>query len=156
MADFDRQFEVVAPDLSMLYRKPLEVADLGLLDPNSTSPVPLIDGEFVQLNAAYKYIRATDTAQLSYATIEDRGDYGVQASRKLSALFIGGYEADTVVFDAGLTTLGAAVMHGDVTVGAATRRGLVAWTAAPNIIIGYVTRTAATNGGRLRFQQVAV
>jgi len=155
MASFDRQFEVVAPDLSVLFRKPLEVADLGLLDPESTSPVPLIDGEFVQLNAAYKYIRSVDPTKLSYATIEDRGDYGVQASRKLSALFLGSYEADTVVFNSALTTLGAPLMIGAVTIGGLVRAGLVAHTGS-NIIIGYVNRTAATNGGRLRFQQVAV
>ncbi len=154
MADFDRQFEVVAPDLTMLYRKPLEAADTGLLDPTGTSPVPLIDGEFVQLNASYQWIRATDTTQLSYVCIEDRGDYGVQASRKLSALFIGGYEADTIVFDSALTTLGAPVMHGDVTVGGATRRGLIAH--ATDLVVGYITRTAANNGGRLRFQQTLV
>lgn len=155
MASYDRQFEVVAPDLSMLFRKPLEVADTALLDPTSTSPVSLIDGEFVQINASYKWARATDLTQLSYVTIEDRGDFGVQASRKLSTLFIGGYEADTIVFDAGLTTLGAPVMHGNVTIGALTRRGLIAHTST-NLVIGYVTRTSATNGGRLRFHQTLV
>ena len=155
MASYDRQFEVVAPDLSMLFRKPLEVADTGLLDPTSTSPVSLIDGEFVQINASYKWARASDLTQLSYVSIEDRGDFGVQASRKLSVLFIGGYEADTIVFDAGLTTLGAPVMHGNVTIGGLTRRGLIAQTST-NLVIGYVTRTAATNGGRLRFHQTLV
>lgn len=155
MASFDRQFEVVAPDLSMLFRKPLEVADTRLLDPTNTAVVPLIDGEFVQVNSAYKWARASSLTQLSYAAIEDRGDYGTQASRKLSVLFIGGYEADTIAFDAALTTLGAPLMHGDLTIGGDTRRGLVAHTST-NLVIGYVTRVAANNGGRLRFQQTLV
>jgi hypothetical protein len=158
MAIFDRQFEVIMPSLDRLVRKPLEVADTGLIDPTGTSPVPLIDGEFVEINAAYKYARATNTDRPVYAVIEDRGDYGVQASRKLSVLFIGGYEADTVVFDTAVTTLGTALKIGSVNnslSGSVARAGLVA-QGGSGLIVGYVLRPAASNSNKLRFQQVAV
>jgi hypothetical protein len=155
MASFDRKFEIIAPDLAMITRMPLEVADRRLVDPTNTDVVPLIDGEFVQLNTTNQFRRADNLTHLSYALLEERGDYGVQASRKLAVAFIGGYIADTIVFDSGLTTLGAPVMHGNLTIGGSTRRGLVAHTST-NLVIGYVLRTASSNGGRLRFQQTLV
>lgn len=158
MASYDRQFEVIMPSLDRLVRKPLEVADAGLLDPTGTSPVPLIDGELVQVNASYQWARGTTTTSPSHFTIEDRGDYGVQASKKLSAILAGGFEADTVVFDTAVTTLGAALMAGNVSnalSGSVTRRGLVAHTST-NVVIGYVMRPHASNNNKLRFLQVAV
>lgn len=158
MASFDRQFEVVRPSLDKLTRANLEVADTRILDPQSTSPLALIDGEFMQEDGNYKMIRTIDGGgsvdRPSYATIEWRGDYGVQASRKLAILRVGGYEADTLVFNSGLTTLGAAVQVGSVTLGGGARSGLVA--SAGGFIIGYITRVAASNGGRLRFLQTGV
>lgn len=157
MASFDRQFEVVRPTLDRLTRQALEVADVRLLDPHNTDVVPLIDGEFAQEDATYKWVRATDAARPSHAVLEWRGDTGVQASRKLSVLRLGGYEADTIVFDAALTTLGAALGLGTVNnaaVGSVARAGLIA--VGGNLRIGFITRTAATNGGRLRFLQTQV
>jgi hypothetical protein len=155
MSSFDRKFEVVAPDLTLLFRKALPLSDRGLVNPVGSSPVPLMDGEFVQINAAYKWVRAASTTIPSYAVIEERGDFGVQGSGKLSVLFAGSYEADTVIFDAGATTLGEGLMNGNVTIAGATRRGL-APVGGGGLVIGYVTRVAASNGGRLRFHQTLV
>lgn len=158
MASYDRKFEVLFPSLDRLVRRPLVVANTGLVDPNGTSPVPLIDGEFVAIDTNEKYIRATDPTKLAYACIEWRGAYEVQSSKRMSALAVGGYIADTIVFDTGLTTLGAAVMIGTVNntnVGSVNRTGLVAQTST-NLVIGYVVKLAASNGGLLRFQQTLV
>lgn len=155
MATFDRKFEIIQPTLDRLMRKPLEVANLGLLNPQGTSPVPLIDGEIVQVDASYKWARGTDGAKPGFFCIEDRGDYGVQASRKLSAILGPTFEADTVVFDnVGITTLGQAVQAGAVNnalSGSVARWGLI--PVAAGIVIGYVMRLPASNGGRLRFLQ---
>lgn len=158
MASYDRKFEVLFPSLDRLVRRPLTVADAGLVNPTGTSPVPLIDGEFVQINADEKYARATSTTQLAYACIEWRGAYEVQSSKKMSALAVGGYIADTIVFDTALTVLGAPVMIGTVNnaaVGSVNRAGLIAHTST-NLVIGYVIKLAASNGGLLRFQQTLV
>lgn len=155
MASYDRKFEIILPTLDRLSRMPLEVADLGLINPQSTSPVPLIDGELVFVDSTFKWARATDAAKPSFFVIEDRGDYGVQASRKMSAITSPGvgFWADTVVFDTALTTLGAQLMLGTVNntlSGSVNRSGLVAHTGT-NIKLGWVTRLAAVNGNRLRF-----
>lgn len=157
MASYDRQFEVVRPSLDKLTRMNLEVADTRLLDPTNTVVVPFIDGEFAQEDATYKWVRASDAARPSHAILEWRGDMGVQASRKMSVIRCGGYEADTLVFLDTLTTLGAALGLGTVNnaaIGSVNRAGLIA--AGANLPIGYITRTAATNGGRLRFLQTQV
>lgn len=156
MASYDRKFQIIAPDLTRVFRRALPVSDPLLVNPSSTSPLAFIDGEFAAINTSYQLIRATDPTKLAYALIDDRGDGGPQgmSTHKLSICQIGGYEADTIVFDSGLTTLGAAVMIGNVTLGG-TRTGLVAQTST-NLTIGYVTKLAASNGGLLRFQQVLV
>jgi hypothetical protein len=158
MASYDRQFDIVRPSMDRLIRAPLEANDPQLLNPQSTSPVPLIPGELVQINSSYKYIRAVNATEPSFFCIEDRGDYGVQASRKMSAIMGGTFEADTIVFDTALTTIGVAVKWGSVNnslSGSVARAGLVA-QGGTGIILAYITRVAATNGGRLRVLQMFV
>lgn len=158
MASYDRKFEVIQPTLDRLVRKPLEVADLRLLDPTNVAVVPLIPGELVQLDATYKWVRGSSAAAPSFFSVEDRGDYGIQASRKLSAIMGGGaFECDTIVYNTGLTTVGAAVQLGTVNnslSGSVNRAGLVA--SAGGLVLGYVTRPAAVNGGLLRILQTLV
>lgn len=151
MASYDRKFEVIQPSLDRLVRKPLEIADVRLLDPTNTAVVPLIPGELVQVTSEYKFNRASSASQPSFFSVEDRGDYGVQASRKLSAIMGGGaFECDTIVYNTGLTSVGAAVQLGTVSntlSGSVNRSGLIA--SAGGLVIGYVLRPAATNGGTL-------
>lgn len=153
----DKRFEIVMPtDWSRLSRPAMEVADKDLLNPLVASPkVPLMDGEFVSENSEYKLIRATDQAAPAYALIEWRGAHEVQAAGKVAILRGGTYEADTIVYDSTSLVLHSALMHGDCTVGGLTRRGLLLRTGS-NLILGYVTKLPATNGGRLRFIQTAV
>ena len=157
MASYDRKFEIVRPSLDRLNRHPLEVSDTRLLDPTNGSVVPLIDGELVQITSENKYRRASVNTEVSFFCIEDRGDYGVQASRKLSAIMGPTFLADTIVYDTALLTLGAALQMGAVNnslSGSVARAGLVA--SGGQLIIGYVMRLAATNGGRLQFIQTQI
>lgn len=157
MASYDRKFEIVRPSLDRLSRHPLEVADVRLLNPTATAVVPLIDGELVQTNSENKWVRAATVAAPSFFVIEDRGDYGVQASRKLAALMGPTFLADTIVYDTALNTLHAAVQLGTVNnslSGSLARAGLVA--SAGGLVIGYIMRLPATNGGRLQFIQTMV
>lgn len=159
MSTNDRKFEVVFPtSWDRLMRPSMDVADKDLLNPQVASPkVPLMDGEFVTENSEYKLVRATDYSPVvpAYAWLEWRGDLGVQAAGKAAILKGGTYEADTIVFDGTSLALHSALMVGACTVGGLTRSGLVLRTGA-NLIIGYVTKLAATNGGRMRFIQTAV
>jgi len=152
--NYSSKFEVIRPSLDSLIRAALPVSASGLLNPTGTSPIPLLPGEFVADAAGGKYNRATVATALSYAVIEDQGDYGVQASQKLTALRGGTYEADTYLFAAGLTTLGAPVQIGTVAVDGVNHTGLIAQTTG--LVIGYITKVASANGGRLRFLQTLV
>lgn len=155
----DRKFEVVFPtSWDRLMRPAMDVADKDLLNPQVASPkVPLMDGEFMTENSEYKLVRATDFTPTipAYAWLEWRGDLGVQAAAKGAILKGGTYEADTIMFDPAGLALHSPLMVGAVTVGGLVRSGLVLRTGA-NFIIGYVTKLAATNGGRTRFLQTAV
>lgn len=146
----DRKFEILRPSLDRLSRQPLEVANLGLINPSSTSPLCLVDGELVQIDATGKWIRATDADKPSHVVIDDRGDYGIQASRKLTAVVGGGhFIANTVLFNAALTTVGVAVKFGTVSIEGQNRAALVA-QAGSGLILGYVNKVASANGGKLQ------
>lgn len=146
----DRKFEILRPSMDRLSRLPLEVANLGLINPTSTSPLALVDGEVVQIDTAGKWARATDATKPSHVVIDERGDYGIQASRKLTAVVGGGnFIANTVIFNSGLTTLGTPVKFGSVTIETLARAGLVD-QAGSGIILGYVMKVAAVNGGKLQ------
>ncbi len=150
----DRKFEVLRPTLDRLVRASIEVGQLGLLNPLGVSPVPLVDGELVQMVGG-KFVRATNAALPSFFSLEDRGDAGVQATRKLSAIVGGGsYWINTVLFDATLTTEGAPVKLGSVTIEGIPRAALVA-QGGTGLILGYVMKPASINGGRLQVMVTA-
>jgi hypothetical protein len=145
----DRKFEVLRPTLDRLVRASIEVGNLGLINPVGASPIPLVDGELLQMVGG-KWVRATDAALPSFFNLEDRGDAGIQATRKMSAIVGGGaFWINTVLFNAGLTTEGVAVKLGSVTIEGVARAGLVAH-GGTGLIIGYVMKPAALNQGRLQ------
>lgn len=145
----DRKFEVLRPTLDRLVRASIEVGQLGLVNPINVSPVALVDGELLQM-AAGKWVRATNDALPAFFNLEDRGDIGVQATRKMSAIVGGGaFWINTPLFNPALTTEGAAVKLGSVTIEGAPRAALIA-QGGTGLIIGYVMKVAGNNGGRLQ------
>jgi hypothetical protein len=146
----DRKFEVINPSsLDKLTRKSIEVGSLGLISPLGVTPVPLVDGELVQMVQG-KLVRATDATKPSFFALEDRGDLGVQVSRKLSIIAGGGnFWANTVLFDPTLTTEGVALKLGTVTIEGVARAALIA-QGGSGLILGYVAKPAAINSGKLQ------
>lgn len=145
----DRKFSVDAPSLDRLVIRALEVSNPLLVSPLSTSPLCLMDGELVQMSTG-KMIRGVDATAPNFFCIDDRGDYGVQASKRLSCIMGGGnFICSTAIFNSGLTSDSTAVMAGAVTIDAQSRWGLIAQTGT-NIVMGYVLKPAAINGGRLQ------
>ena len=138
-------------------RRGFELADPTILEPAGANP--LLEGEFLELDANYKMVRNTGDGLLpAFACVSESGRYETQAIQKSAFLFLGAYEAETKVFDASLeatiTTAGQALMVNDVTIGALTRRGLTALPGSPagtEFTIGYVTKLPANNNGWLRF-----
>lgn len=145
----DQKFEILRPTLDRLVRASIEVGQLGLVNPLGVAPVPLVDGELLQMVGG-KWVRATNDALPSFFNLEDRGDVGVQATRKMAAIVGGGaFWVNTVLFNAGLTTEGTPVKLGSVTIEGVARAGLVA-QGGSGLILGYVMKPAAMNGGRLQ------
>lgn len=145
-------FRLVTP-VEKLERKDLTLADPTLANPNAANP--LLDGEFLEYNTAYKAVRAGGSI-LCFAIFAERGRTDVQALRKTPVLYMGHYEADTVIMDATAIALGDKLMVDNVTISGLTKSGLKKHGGGAELVIGYVTRTPATNGQKLRFIQTLV
>jgi len=148
-------FKLVS-EFQTIHRRPFELAVPALLNPNNANP--LLDGEFLELTSAYKMARGTGPSTgatvPSFAYAAERGRYETQAIGKGPFLYMGDYEADTLIMDATGITLGMKVVVANVTIATLTRRGLVRWPATPaggEVSVGYVTRLPATNNNFLRF-----
>lgn len=148
-------FELVT-EVQGLLRRDFPVADRNLVNPNNANP--LMDGEFLNLDSAYKLIRGAD-GTFGMGLFVERGRMDVQAIGKVTVLMGGAYEANTRVFtNAGITTVGQRLMiSASVSVDTLTKSGLLIHSGtATDEIIGYVTRLPANNGGKLRFFQTLV
>lgn len=144
-------FELVT-EVQSLIRRDFPVADRDLVNPTNTNP--LMDGEFMNLNASYQLIRGASLS-MGFALFAERGRFDVQAVGKTTVLFGGTYEADTRVFTSAGLTLGCKLeISAAVTVDTLTKSGLKVFTTGE--VIGYCTRLPANNGGRLRFIQILV
>lgn len=139
-------FELVT-DVQDLIRRDFTVGPNTPVDPFNVNP--LLDGEWVALNSAYQVVRAA-TGVLGFAVFAERGRFDVQAIGKTTVLFAKPYEADTRIFTAaGLTLGGPLKISSTVSYNGNTNSGLIAYDTG--IVIGYVTRLPANNGGKLRF-----
>lgn len=140
-------FRLVTP-VEWVYRRDLPLEDRTLVNPNGSNP--LLDGEWLMYNTSKHAIRS-DGSALSWVVFGERGRTDVQALGKVPVLYMGRYEADTLVFDtAGGLALGSALMVDDVTYSGGTKSGLKL-KAGGDLTIGYVTRMPSTNGLKLRF-----
>jgi hypothetical protein len=139
-------------DLQHVIRRDFYLATPAMADPTYTNP--LMDGEFVNLDTAYKLIRGVN-GSMGWAVFSDIGVFDAQAIKKKTVLFGQTYEADTRVFTSTSLALGGKLEIGSsVTVDTKTKSGLVVW--GSGVVIGYVTRMPANNGGLLRFIQTLV
>lgn len=153
MASYDRQLEIIQPSIDRLARLPLPVSQAGLVDPLSTSPLALIDGELLQINSSGQWARASSTASPSFLCFEDRGFPGNTAAKKIAGILgPSGFLFDTLVFDTAVVSVGAKVQYGTINdsarLGANGRAGLVAYSSG--VCLGYVMRPSAVNGGKLQ------
>jgi len=144
-----QNFKLVS-EFQTIHRRPFELVVPALLDP--TNGNPLLDGEFLELDqASYKMQRgaATPSAYPTFAYFAERGRYEVQAIQKGPFLFLGPYEADTLIMNAAGLAVGDKLEVSNVTIGTVTKRGLQKFTSG--LVVGYVTRLPANNKNFLRF-----
>ena len=137
--------------------KSFELVDTTLLNPTVSDP--LVMGEWLEINdITYKMKRGTGDATVpSFVFFQGQGSYDIQAIGKAPFLFLGPYEADTLVFDStGLTSVGLPLMVTTISFGGSTIiRGLkLNDTPATKYTVGYVTRLPAYNNNYLRFMRV--
>jgi hypothetical protein len=154
-------FELVT-ELQTLTRRDFPVADPTLLQPVGSNP--LIDGEFLELNANYMLTRDAAIAGFTQvgATKEsanimlfplhtERGRYDTQAIGKANVLMLGMYEAETQVADLTGLVVGAPLTVQTLTGAWAGKRGLKLKVAADGVVVvGYVSKLVA-GSGKLRF-----
>ena len=87
---------VLTTEVLPLLRRDFYMADATLLDPNNANP--LLDGEWLELNASYQLARGTGAgAAMSWPVWAERGRYDTQAIGKVPVLFGGFYEAETQI-----------------------------------------------------------
>lgn len=144
-----QNFKLVS-EFQPIQRRPFGFDDPTVLNP--TGSQPLLDGEFLELTSAYVMKRGTGTPATvpSYAYFAERGRYETQAIQKGPFLYLGPYEADTLIMTATSLTVGCALEVSTVTVGSATYlRGLQ--LATSGFIVGYCTKVPSSNSGFLRF-----
>jgi len=140
-----------------IHRRSFEMATPAILNPDNVRP--LIEGEWLQLDTAYKMDRGgdnagdmTDEATVpSFAYFAERGRYETQALGKGPILYMTMYEAETKVMDSTGLAIGDQLAVFDLDLGGAgiIRRGLAEQSAG--FVVGYVTRLPANNNGWLRF-----
>lgn len=145
-------FRLVTP-VEKIERKDLSLADPTLANPNGANP--LLDGEFLEYDANYKGVRAGGDV-LCFAVFAERGRTDVQALRRVPVLYMGAYEADTVIMDSTAMALGDPLMVDDVTIATLTKSGLKKHGGGAELVVGYITRLPANNGQKLRFIQTLV
>ena len=136
-------------------RRDFPVADRGILNPNGANP--LLDGEFMELDATNpkKVIRATGN-KLSWAVFAEKGRTDTQAVGKVPLLYMGAYEADTLIMDATAMAHGDPLMVDDVTIATLTKSGLKKHGGGAELVVGYVLRLPSQNGNKLRFMWTLV
>jgi hypothetical protein len=136
-------------------RRDFPVADRSILNPNGANP--LLDGEFMEHDATTptKVIRAGGL-KLSFAVFAERGRSDTQAIGKVPLLYMGAYEADTLIMDATALAHGDPLMVDDVTIATLTKSGLKKHGGGADLTVGYVLRLPSQNGNKLRFMWTLV
>lgn len=142
-------FKLISP-FQNIDRRFFNLVDPTILDP--TDPDALVEGEFLELNG-YKMQRGTADPSLvpTWAYFAEKGRYEVQSIQRGPFLYLGSYEADTLIMDSTALAVGDKLMVGDVTIGTITRRGLLKAAGVGAVVVGHVTRLPANNKGYLRF-----
>lgn len=155
-------FELVT-ELQTLNRRDFSVADETSLVPISARP--LVEGEWLELDANYKLVRGGDNnaatadeglSMNTFVVHTERGRYDVQAIKKANVLMLGMYEAETQIVDTTGLVLGDALTVQDITIGGVVRRGLKkASNTAGRVVVGYVSKLYASGPAKVRFVHMA-
>lgn len=153
-------FELIT-ELQNTLRRDFPLAAPTILNPYDSRP--LVEGEWLELDANYQLARGGDNNSgtvdegLNAAVFPvhtEKGRYDTQSLGKANVLYLGMYEAETLVHDA-LTgvVVGDALTVQDVTVGGVVRRGLAKQAGTDErVVVGFVSKiTGSGQSAKLRF-----
>jgi hypothetical protein len=147
-------FELIT-ELQTLTRRDFPVEDVTILKPISS--LPLVEGEWLELNANYHLQRGTGASPASFIVHTERGRYDTQAIGKTNVLFAGQYEGETTMFEGviGSFVPGHMVVLAPITAGPNTGRvGIkdagAGGAAAGSVVVGVVTKVNGSSG-KVRF-----
>ena len=140
---------VLISELISVQRRDFDMAVPDLLNPDNANP--LLDGEWLGLNASYQAVRGSGAqGAKTWPVFAERGRYDTQAIGKTVLLWNGGFEAETAIVNNSGLAVGDFLEVGDVTVDSLTKQGLLeAAGAGQHFIVGQVTRIQSN--GRVRF-----
>lgn len=147
-------FELIT-ELQTLTRRDFTVADSNILKPLST--LPLVEGEWLEIDSNYKLARGTGTSPASFIVHTERGRYDTQSIGKTNVLFAGQWEGETSMIEGAIGTFvpGHMLKLAAITSGPNTGRvGIKICTAGVpvtgDVVVGVVTKANATTG-KVRF-----
>lgn len=146
-------FELLTDMTTLLMRSfPVTLATEPFLSPMAANR--LFVGEWMELSGGEprKLLRATG-ATPSWVLYTPSGSTDSQTLKQVTIIKGGSYEADTKVFTAGAIVVGSQLKVDDVTIGVATKSGLVlhAGAADTDFVVAYADVLAVDNNGYLRF-----
>lgn len=136
-------------DLAMVIRRDFSLATPDLLKPSNGNPLEM--GEFLAFDGSYHLVRGDGSAP-AFCLFTEKGRSDTQAIGKATVLFLGMYEAETMIYTAAGMGVGlplkvdAAVFYGGL-----NRSGLMVHPLGvdTDLVVGYCTHY--TVGGFMRF-----
>jgi len=146
-------------ELQATIRRDFALAAPAILNPLDSRP--LVEGEWLELDSNYLLARAGDnnagTADEGlnaavFPVFTERGRYETQAIGKVTVLFLGMYEAETLIHpaDVGAYNIGDPLTVQDVSVGGVVRRGLaVSAGADERTVVGFISKITGTGASAL-------
>jgi len=154
-------FELIT-ELQVTIRRDFPLAAEAILNPLDSRP--LVEGEWLELNTDYMLARGGDnnagTADEGvnaavFPVHTERGRYDTQSIKKANVIFLGMYEAETLVHPADLSgyQVGDPLTVQDVTHGGIVRRGLAkAAGTDERVVVGFISKITGTGAAaKVRF-----
>lgn len=139
-------------EVQTLTRRDFSMVDSTLLNPNNANPLEM--GEWLMLDSSsYKLVRS-DGSLPSWVCFTERGRSDVQAIGKVTTLFLGTYEAETLIYDSTSLVVGSPLKaDAAISYNSLNRAGLKLHAGGGDTdhVLGYVMQVSS--GSYLRFIQ---
>lgn len=141
-------------EVQTLTRRDFSLVDTTLLTPTNANPLEM--GEWLMLNSTTYQLVRSDGSLPSWVCFTEKGRSDTQAIGKVTTLFLGTYEAETLIYTVGALAVGSALKcDAGVSYLSLNKAGLIQHGGGGDTdhIIGYVMQI--TSGSYMRFIQTA-